>query len=210
MGWWQGSGSTVGVSGPTLSGAVGYGPGFVGDGFVFDGSGSLSSTALPTVTDAITVMAWVRPSSMMQVQSMISCSTGPGFTSASDASHGFALRLGFPWGVEWEVDDPTTRVPEVVRAQVHGLLDDRAWHHVAATWSPGSMAVFVDGVEVARQASPSGSINPAVSTAFRVGGEDASPFDFTGSLDEPAVFSRVLSTSEIASVHTAATTGFCR
>jgi subtilisin family serine protease len=208
-GWWPGSWSTAGVSGPTLSGAVGYGPGFVGDGFVFDGSGSLSSTALPTLTDAITVMAWVRPSSMMRVQSVISRSTGPGFTSATDASHGFALRLGFPWGVEWEVDDPTARVPEVMRAQVHGLLDDGAWHHIAATWSPGSMAVFVDGLEVARQASPSESINPAVSTAFRVGGEEASPFDFIGSLDEPAVFSRVLSTSEIASVHAAATSGFC-
>ncbi|CAB4565123.1 unannotated protein [freshwater metagenome] len=86
VGWWQGSGSTVGVSGPTLSGAVGYGPGFVGDGFVFDGSGSLSSTALPTVTDAITVMAWVRPSSMMRVQSVISRSRAAATLSPSSPS----------------------------------------------------------------------------------------------------------------------------
>jgi subtilisin family serine protease len=209
VGWWQGSGSTAGVSGPTLSGAVGYGPGFVGNGFVFDGSGSLSSTSVPAVTGALTVMAWVRPTSMQLVQSVISRSTGPGFASASDVSHGFALRVGSPWGVEWEVDDPSARVPEVVRAQALGLLDDGAWHHVAATWSPGSMAVFVDGVEVARQASSSGSINAAASTAFRVGGEDASPFGFVGSLDEPAVFSRVLTNSEIASVYAASTAGLC-
>jgi subtilisin family serine protease len=209
VGWWTGSGSTAGVSGPTLSGAVGYGPGFVGNGFVFDGTGSLSSTSMPTVTNAITAMAWVRPSSMLPVQSVISRSTGPGFTSASDVSHGYALRLGAPWGVEWEVDDPSAQVPEVLRAQVYGLLDDAAWHHVAATWSQGSMAVFVDGVEVARRTTRIGSINAAASTALRVGGEDGSPFDFVGSLDEPTIFSRALTASEIASVHAASTAGLC-
>ena len=209
VGWWTGSGSTAGVSGPTLSGSVGYGPGFVGNGLEFDGTESLSSTAMPTATNAITVMAWIRPSSMLPVQSVISRSTGPGFTSASDVSHGYALRLGAPWGVEWEVDDPSAQVPEVLRAQVYDLLDDGAWHHVAATWSPGSMAVFVDGVEVARRTTRIGSINAATSTAFRVGGEDASPFHFVGSLDEPTVFSRALTASEIAAVFEASTAGLC-
>jgi hypothetical protein len=161
------------------------------------------------VTDALTVMAWVKPSSMVPVQAVISRSTGPGLTGVSDVSHGYSLRVGSPWGVEWEVDDPGGLVPEVLRAQAYGLLNDGGWHHVAATWSSGSMAVFVDGVEVARQVSLSGSINPAVSTAFMVGGEDRSPFPFIGVLDEPTVYSRVLSNSEIAAVHAASTAGLC-
>ena len=209
VGWWSGTGSTVGVSGPSLMGAVGYGAGFVGNGFVFTGSETLSSAVMPTVTEALTLMAWVKPSSMVPVQAVISRSTGPGLTGVTDVSHGYSLRVGSPWGVEWEVDDPGGLVPEVLRAQAYGLLNDGGWHHVAATWSSGSMAVFVDGVEIARQVSLSGSINPAVSTAFMVGGEDRSPFPFIGALDEPTVYSRVLSNSEIAAVHAASTAGLC-
>jgi hypothetical protein len=47
VGWWSGAGSTVGVSGPSLTGAVGYGAGFVGNGFVFTGSETLSSAVMP-------------------------------------------------------------------------------------------------------------------------------------------------------------------
>jgi hypothetical protein len=58
LGFWQGSGSAAGGTGPTLTGSVGYGPGFVGNGFVFDGASSLSSVSMGTTTSAVTVMAW--------------------------------------------------------------------------------------------------------------------------------------------------------
>jgi len=209
LGFWQGSGSAAGVTGPTLTGSVGYGTGFVGNGFVFDGASSLSSVSMGTTTSAVTVMAWVKPSSMSQVQTVISRSTGPAFSGATDVSHGYSLRLGPPWGLEWEVDDPSGLVPEVLRAGAYDRLNDGTWHHVAATWGDGSMVVFVDGVEVARRTSLSGSINPAASTAFVVGGEQASPFPFLGSMDEPAVYGRVLSGAEIAAVNTAGTAGLC-
>jgi hypothetical protein len=88
-------------------------------------------------------------------------------------------------------------------------LFDGGWHHVAAAWGPGSMAVFIDGVEVGRQVSRSASINAAASTAFMIGGEQGTPFGFTGSIDEPAVFSRVLSGAEIAAAYQASTAGLC-
>jgi hypothetical protein len=98
--------------------------------------------------------------------------------------------------------------PEVVMVPESTLLDG-GWHHVAATWSPGTMALFIDGVEVARRVSLSASINPAAATAFMIGGEQDAPFGFSGSLDEPSVFSRALSDSEIAAVHQASTAGLC-
>lgn len=209
IGFWKASGSTLSVSGPALNGSVAYGDGVVGQGFVLDGSGPLSSSTMPVTTGAITVMAWVKPNSVVPVQTVISRSTGPAMAGVTDVSHGYSLRLGSPWGVEWEVDDPGGLVPEVLQAQVFGSLNDGGWHHVAATWEPASMAVFVDGVEVARRFSLSGSINPATATAFMVGGEQDAPFGFIGSLDEPAVFSRVLSGSEIAAVYQASTAGLC-
>lgn len=71
------------------------------------------------------------------------------------------------------------------------------------------MVVFIDGVEVARQASRSASINAAASTAFVIGGEQGTPFGYSGAIDEPAVYSRVLSDAEIAAVYQASTAGLC-
>jgi hypothetical protein len=150
------------------------------------------------MTAGVSVMAWVKPSDMVSVQTVISRSTGPAMSGSFDVSHGYSLRIGSPWGVEWEVDDPSTAVPEVLRAQVYATLNDGGWHHVAATWEPGSMAVFVDGVEVARQVSQSASINPATSTPFMIGGEHQSGFGFTGSIDEPMLLNRAIAATEIA------------
>lgn len=207
IGFWKASGSTLSVSGPLLSGSAAYGDGVVGQGFVLTGSG-LSSTAVATMTSGVSVMAWVKPVSTGSVQTLVSRSTGPGFRGVNDVSHGFALRLGPRGDVSWEVDDPSSLVPEVVTVPSSALFDG-GWHHVTASWQPGSMAIFVDGVEVARQVSRSASINPATSTAFMIGGEQGTPFGYSGSIDEPAVFSRVLSGAEIAAVYQASTAGLC-
>ncbi len=203
LGMWSAEGTTAGTPGPELSGATTYDTGISGDAFVLSGSG-LSSTSVATVTGGVSVMAWVKPSSMLSVQTVMSRSTGPSFTGALDVSHGYALRIGFPWGVEWEIDDPTSMAPEVLRSQTYAAMDDGDWHHVAATWepasagSPGSMAIFVDGVEVARRATLSASINPADSTPFMIGGEHDTGFGFTGSIDEAMLFGRAITASEVA------------
>jgi hypothetical protein len=160
------------------------------------------------MTAGVSVMAWVKPVSTGSVQTLVSRSTGPGFRGVNDVSHGFALRLGPRGDVSWEVDDPSSLVPEVVTVPSSALFDG-GWHHVTASWQPGSMAIFVDGVEVARQVSRSASINPATSTAFMIGGEQGTPFGYSGSIDEPAAFSRVLSGEEIAAVYQASTAGLC-
>jgi RHS repeat-associated protein len=88
--------------------------------------------------------------------------------------------------------------PERLFTALPNTFSDGGWHHLAATWQPGSMAIFVDGVEVARRSSISGSINPATSTPFMIGGEHNSPFPFIGSIDEVMLFNRVITSGEIA------------
>jgi uncharacterized protein YjiK len=149
------------------------------------------------MTAGVSVMAWVRPVSTGVLQTLVSRSTVPGFRGGNDASRGYALRLGPGGDVSWEVDDPSSMVPEVLTVGVSGLFDV-GWHHVAATWGPGSMAIFVDGVEVGRQVSRSASINAAASTAFMIGGEQGTSFGFTGSIDEVMVFNRAIAAAEVA------------
>jgi sugar lactone lactonase YvrE len=196
VGAWSGEGSVAGSPGPSLSGLASYGSGVSGSAFVLSGSG-LSSTDAATLTSAVSVMAWVKSSTAGVTQAVVSRSTGPGFRGGNDVSHGYSLRLGPRGDVSWEVDDPSSMVPEVVVAPLSSVVDG-GWHHVAATWQPGSMAVFVDGVEVARQVSRSGSINPAASTPFMIGGEHSTPFGFTGLIDEVMLFNRAITAAEIA------------
>jgi sugar lactone lactonase YvrE len=214
IGWWRGDPSDVtpappggqmsilGIVGPSLSGSFGTDPAQVGSGFLLGPTSVASSTAVGTATNAVSVMAWVRVGVGQSglVQSILTRSTGPGFSGASDQSHAYALRAG-PWGqVSWEVDDPTSRFPQTITTPT-GVLDAN-WHHVAATWGGGSMTVYIDGQAVVEAASWGSSINPAPNTPFMVGGEHGAPFAFTGGIDEPMVFDRVVSGSEIAAVVT--------
>ncbi|MEI6403887.1 MAG: LamG domain-containing protein [Actinomycetota bacterium] len=194
-GAWSGNGVTAGSPGPSLSGSVSYGTGVAGSAFVLTGSGLSSTSVLPS-TGAGSVMAWVKATKVGVTQTLVSRSTGPAMRGGEDVSHGYALRLD-PAGVVWgEVDDPSSMVPEVIAAPSAPVLDG-SWHHVAASWAPGSMAIFVDGIEVARQASRSASINPAAATPFLIGGEHSTPFGFTGSIDEVVLFDRAVAASEL-------------
>jgi hypothetical protein len=192
--------SILGIVGPSLSGSFGTDPAQVGSGFLLGPTSIASSTAVGTATNAVSVMAWVRVGQTGLVQSILTRSTGPAFSGASDQSHAYSLRAG-PWGqVSWEVDDPTTRFPQTITTPT-GVLDAN-WHHVAATWGGGSMTVYIDGQAVVEAASWGSSINPAPNTPFMVGGEHGTPFAFTGGIDEPMVFDRVVSGSEIGAVVT--------
>jgi hypothetical protein len=107
--------------------------------------------------------------------------------------------MGGAFGLEWEVDDPSSMVPEILRGPGLMGLNDGGWHHVAATWQPGLMVIYVDGSEQARRTSTSQSINPATATAFMIGGEQGTPFSYTGSIDEPMLFNRAITATEVAS-----------
>ncbi len=84
--------------------------------------------------------------------------------------------------------------------------NDNTWHHVVATQSSAGMRLYVDGGLVASNNRGGGGNYPG---AWRVGGGDSNyggstSLFFTGSVDEAAVYSTVLTQPQVAAHYSAA------
>lgn len=203
IGWWKGEGNLTAVVGPTLVGTPAYLLGRVGNGFVFNGSTALSTATLPTVSSAVTVEAWFTPVSNQRVQTI---AARWNFPSRDDSARSFSLALQDDRLV-FETDETSSRRPEVLTATVPQIYDGAA-HHVAATWDPARITLYIDGTQVATRRSQGGTLNPATTTAVIIGGQTRG-FVANGMIDEPTMYNRALQVGEVAAIHTAGASGKC-
>jgi len=205
--WWRGAGDVSATIGPDLTGATAFAPGLIGQAMQLDGATTLSVDSFPTVTGELTVEAWVRPDDTGRVQTLFSRWDFPG---ADDSARAYALFLEPGGRLVWSTDETSTRRPEEVRVTAPQLLDG-GFHHVAATWSPTTIAVYVDGIQVIETRSQGGTLNPASSTSFRLGSKSGkgSSFSYSGLIDEPAVIARALSADEVLDLRDAGPNGKC-
>ena len=204
---WKGEQGLAGTTGPGLTGSASFATAEVGKGFSFDGSTYLAISGFPALSYALTVEAWVKPDVTPIVQTIMSRWE---FPSVDDSARVFDLEL-FPNGtLAWSTDETSTMRPRGVRADAPQLLDG-TFHHVAATWNQSAVVVYVDGRAVATSPSQGGTLNVAANVPFRLGldGGLGAPFYFHGIIDEPSVWSRALSPSEIASIADAGPLGTC-
>jgi len=195
LGYWTADAQTLAGTGPALDGTPSYVDGPSGKAFNLT-AGTLSSTGLAPVSDAVSVMMWVKPSNVGSVMTLASRSTGPGMLSSLDDRHSFDLWLDPIGALVWQTDDVGARVPEELRVSVPTIFDGQ-YHLVAATWDTTAFNIYMDGALVATKKSQGGPLNAAVSTPFSFGG----PFPYTGAIDEPAAWSRVLTANEIGSYY---------
>jgi hypothetical protein len=207
LGWWPGEGDVTAAVGPDLGGAASFGPGLIGQGIVLDGATTLTVDGFPEVSTGVTVEAWVRPTETGSIQTILSRWD---FPSRDDSARSYGLFLHPGGRLVWSTDETSTRRPEDLVADAPILLSG-GFHHVAATWSPTSMALYVNGDLVAQRASQGGVLNPASSTPFRVGSKAGigNPFFFDGTIDEPRVIGRALSGSEITNIVDAGPNAVC-
>jgi len=73
---------------------------------------------------------------------------------------------------------------------------------VAATWSPTSINIYVDGILLASKPSQGGQLNAASNTAFRIGSQTRG-FGYAASSTSQR-YNRALTATEIASIAAAA------
>jgi PKD repeat protein len=108
------------------------------------------------------------------------------------------------FGVRAAVAGPGPNLPEALRTlQSQTGLNNNQWHHVVATLSVDGMRLYVDGAQV-------GSRTDAVTGDnsygwWRVGGDNLSGWpsrpasdNFSGQLDEPAIYTTALSPAQAA------------
>lgn len=208
IGWWRGEDGLTAEIGPDLQGTAGFDGGIVGQGMVLDPTRSASTSALDTLTTALTVEMWIRPiSGASGVQSL---ATRWEFPSQDDAARTFSLTLMPEGRLVFETDETTLRRPEVLSGQVPNVFDG-AFHHVAATWDSQLITLYFDGAPIATAPSQGGLLNPVTTTLFRLGAKSGlgDPFWFTGVMDEPSVWNRALTASEVGAIQNAGSAGKC-
>ena len=208
--WWPAEGSaadaTGGNSGVLLNGAT-FAAGRVGQTFNFDGIASYVRVAdNPSLhfTNALTITAWLYPTSLGAWHNIVS---KWGIVDPLQASYTTALmpdgRIAFslsPNGINFTNTFSTNSLPS------------NHWTHYAATYDGVALRTYINGIcedQVAYNGGISqGTEDLAVGAAGTfAGGEVVSPF--AGRIDEPAVFNRALSASEVEALYNASSAGNC-
>jgi len=178
------SGVTFGVTG-LLGNAVG-----LSSGYVVTGSNA------PMPQNAMTAAAWIK--------ALSSQTSYPQIVTAGDSSgmSGYNLYLYNPqskgiasfivkegsngWGACW--------------AQGTSDLRDGAWHHVVGVYTGSDITIWVDGVAEGTASCSSVAINYGSSPNGEIGAK-ANANEFNGSLDQVGVWSRALTSQEVAALY---------
>src|SRR5581483_8152331 len=90
------------------------------------------------------------------------------------------------------------------------------WHHVAATYDGTKIQMYLDGQAVGAPRTAVGNISPmGASSSFTIGSENGrvgglSGRNYKGLLDEPSLYNRALTPSEIQSIYLAGIAGKCK
>jgi hypothetical protein len=209
--WWPANDNAsdlIGTNNATLQGAVTYAPGEVGDAFLFTTTNDAvlipaSSSLNVGASNGLTIELWIEPADF-QLRPLVE------FNNA-----------GAAWGVHFysSLGNPGTLYANLVDTHgvshtmltAPGFVKTNVLQHVALTYdkTTGIATIYYNGA-VAKQQTL-GSFTPQTSYELFLGhrpGPDA-VYTYAGLLDEASLYSRSLSASEIAAIHSAGSDGKC-
>jgi hypothetical protein len=211
-GWWpmyEGGGTTVhDLSGDhnngTITGAQ-WTTGYLGDGLAFNGNGEnvdIQDSPLFEPSATLTVTAYVKALGSPGAYKYIVAKGGFGCTTG-----GYGLYTGPDGGLMFYVDHSDgatyTQSPDYGTS-----VWDRNWHFVVGTYDGSSVRLYVDGNQVGNGTpdnSPLAYNGPTNADLFIGHYEGCPGLDFTGSIDEPTVWTRALSASNVKFAYNALT-----
>lgn len=194
----------------TLQNGVTYAAGNVGQAFQLGGNGNASNSGDRVIVgnpanlrlQSFTFEAWVKRSS----STILTNSPVAGFVNGTIFAFGAS-----GWGVV--IDQPTNRLAftQVGVNQINSNLTitDTNWHHVAVSISGTQVVFYLDGVA---DTPINYAVNFVYTTSAAIGarGDNDARNAFFGSVDELAIYNRVLSALEIAAIAGAGTIGKCK
>jgi len=193
--WWRGEDNALdsaGTNDGTWSGTEAYADGVVGRAFDFDGS-SWVDTGSSTIGDGLFAASDRRWSVSVWAKVAYNAS-GVVVVRGSSAVSTRTFHLHFAGSAL------ATAVPAVAlrgALTATGLnLDDGQWHQHAVTWDGTTARYYSDGVF--RQDLNVGTADEETAQRVIIGARDNGvAFRITGQIDEPLIFNRALSDSEI-------------
>jgi hypothetical protein len=208
--WWPADGNAydiVHTNHGTLQNGAGYGPGMVGQAFSLDGANDyvrVENGPDLNPTNAVTLESWVY---------LNNYATGSGYNNAaiirkdgecsarqyllSASPNGtFRAHIGITNVGYYYVDSSVT--PQ-----------NQTWYHVAETYNGTNLCIYVNGV-LAGSTPVSGRII-TTTQPLCIGGSANGCWDYfvNGFIDEPTIYNRALSATEISAIYSAGTAGKC-
>jgi hypothetical protein len=161
------------------------------------GTGCIEVSSFPSVTQSLTVAAWVRVDAYPG-------SGGYNFVAGKTID---ANANGWRFGISGPNHDVAFAFGGIVDAGIYqlgsgGAIPLGAWHHIAGVFASGTtFAIFVDGSEVATKPNVPGALIDN-SAPFRIGcrGDGVQGTYFDGAVDEVRIYSRALAQTEVAAL----------
>jgi uncharacterized protein (TIGR03437 family) len=198
IGWWPGDGNAADqqLANPgALKDGTTFGNGKVGRAFSFDGTDDAVKTNLDAQGAAIPVTtweAWVFPTRVNHStrQHVFSIDDG-GYDRSLEIEYGTSKWTVFVGGTTWVVTD----------------INLNEWQHIAVIFSATNVEFFKNGVRFAYGSAPGAS---PTGQKLWIGGSPGYGEYFKGLIDEPAVYNRALSVTEIQTIYTAGSAGKCK
>jgi hypothetical protein len=202
LSWWRAEGNAydeAGLAHGTNVGNATFGPGHVGQAFIFDGLDDAIQVGSPVGLQVqnFTIEGWVRrahPSRATQ-----GAQTSASWFSGSSGAYGFGM-----------LDDGRLFLTKVGVSAVFSsaaLTDTNAFHHVAVTKSGSTVVLYLDGVpESVGPYDPGFTFTGPMAIGARGGDYVGS---FYGAIDELTIYNRALTPGEVLSIYAAGSTGKC-
>jgi hypothetical protein len=212
--WWRAETNaldTVGTNNGMLLDATVFGPGEVGQAFLFATTNAgVKIPASPSLNlgsgSGLTIETWINPSKSALRSPLVEWNNGSG-----------------TWGVHfWVAPDTSGQLfANIVDSgggwhritTSGGVIASNVFQHVAVTYdkNTGVATLYRNGAVVAQQTL--GSFTPLTTYDLyigrRISGAPGDIATFAGTIDEPSIYSRALTQTEIQSIYNAGSSGKC-
>jgi hypothetical protein len=208
--WWRGEWNTAdygGTNDAVFEGAVGYGPGEVGEAFLFDGETSYlqvpNSPLWALGTNDFSIEFWAN---FAQLYGSLPGGDGSVGFIGQDEGPGARNKWFFGFGGQelYFYFNAPALGPHLVAPAAVSIVSNQ-WYHLAVTRESGVFRIYNNGVQVSVETNSLAV--PLVSAPLTIGQVDG--FYMSGLLDEVSVYNRALGAGEIQAIYQAGSQGKC-
>ena len=215
VGWWRAEGNasdSIGADNGVIQGAVSYGAGEVGEGFVLNGTNADIKVAASATLDVgrgngLTIEAWINPTGVALEQPIVEWNSGSGYATHFWISTPAGGGAGCVYANLVEANG--TAHPF---GSGGGYVVANAFQHVALTYDKvsGLATLYLNGTNLMQQTV--GVFNPDTSEDMYIGTRisgGAQADWWTGVIDEVSLYNRALTAAEVQAIYAAGSAGKC-